>query len=138
MCAYGTFFNGIYRDSYAVRFNDINTNHHRYGDDYEKYNFTLNDRHKNYRHVKASKKMVHKTMKNSLSSAHTQLAHSRIIYGYDNPYNGAKVSLRSKSLKLEGVQTESFGNHTQLVRLDSCFGGLSIYRLAFFSRFLTV
>jgi len=44
MCAHGTLLHGLYRDDYAFRTASINTNHHRCGDDFEKYNLTLSQR----------------------------------------------------------------------------------------------
>lgn len=41
ICAHGTLLHGLYRDEYAFRRKDVNTNHHRCGDDFEMYNLTL-------------------------------------------------------------------------------------------------
>ena len=41
MCSNGILMHGVYRDTYAFRAADINTNHHLAGEDYEKYNISI-------------------------------------------------------------------------------------------------
>lgn len=49
ICANGILAHGIYRDTYAFRMDNINTNHHRAGADYHIYNITKEEK-KVYRH----------------------------------------------------------------------------------------
>ena len=44
ICANGILAHGIYRDTYAFRMENINTNHHRTGADYQIYNITREEK----------------------------------------------------------------------------------------------
>lgn len=44
ICANGILAHGIYRDTYAFRMNNINTNHHLAGADYHIYNITREEK----------------------------------------------------------------------------------------------
>jgi hypothetical protein len=47
ICANGIILHGLYRDTYAFRSSDIDTNHHKCGSDHGLYNITWNERVKN-------------------------------------------------------------------------------------------
>jgi len=99
MCSHGILLHGIYRDTYAFRYDGINTNHHWGGKDHSEYNISASEYTQNRARLKASQKRAREIMDSS---------------NYQPGWWSSLVS--RKSYDLEPIQVKS------------CFGGLAIYR----------
>ena len=92
MCSYGIYREGVYRDTYAFRTADINTNHHWAGSDHADYNVSSADHDRN-----------------------------RLRHQHD--------TARVRALVWQQHQEQEQRPH----EVESCFGGLAIYRHAQFT-----
>jgi glycosyltransferase involved in cell wall biosynthesis len=101
MCSRGVNLYGIYRDTYAVRSKTLHTNHHTAGQDFYKYNLTVEDMHANIAKLHESKQ--------------------RIARFGQGSYVGDDL-LDKKS------------GEADLITVDSCFGGLAVYKANLFEQ----
>jgi hypothetical protein len=99
MCSHGILLHGIYRDTYAFRYDGINTNHHWGGKDHSEYNISASEYMQNRARLKASQKRAREIMDSS---------------NYQPGWWSSLVNKKSYDLKP--------------IQVKSCFGGLAIYR----------
>ena len=101
MCAHGILLHGIYRDTYAFRYDGINTNHHWAGKDHAEYN---------------------------ISSADYSLFRSRLKVSQKRSREIMDATNHQKGGSWWPAVLGGSGSEMKPLQVKSCFGGLAIYK----------